>query len=175
MLNVIAIVIVLLIVALLAYAATKPDMLHVQRSANITAPPERIFALINDYRHWVSWSPYERLDPAMKRTYSGATQGKGAVYEWEGNSKAGKGRMEIMESSPPSKITINLDFVKPFKAHNIVVFTLQAEDNSTNVTWAMQGPSPYVTKVMGIFLDMDRMIGKDFETGLANMKAIAEQ
>ena len=96
------------------------------------------------------------------------------MYEWEGNSKAGKGRMEIMGSSPPSKVTINLDFVKPFKAHNIVVFTLQAEGDSTNITWAMQGPSPYVAKVMGIFLKMDRMIGKDFEAGLANLKTIAE-
>jgi hypothetical protein len=111
----------------------------------------------------------------MKRTYSGAATGKGAVYEWEGNNKAGKGRMEITDTSPPSKVTINLDFVKPFEAHNIVEFTLQAEGDSTNITWAMHGPSPYVAKVMGIFFNMDTMIGKDFETGLANMKAIAEK
>jgi hypothetical protein len=174
MIKIIALVIVLLVVAVLIYAATKPDTFRVQRATRINAPPEKIFALINDYHRWVSWSPYEKLDPAMQRTYSGAASGTGAVYEWEGNNKAGKGRMEIADSLPPSQVVIKLDFVKPFEAHNRVQFTLQPSGASTDVTWAMQGPSPYMMKVMHVFINMDRMVGKDFETGLANLKAVAE-
>ena len=174
MITIIALVVVVLIVAVLVYAATKPDTFRVRRATNIKAPPEKIFALINDYHHWVSWSPYEKLDPAMRRTYSGAASGTGAVYEWEGNSKAGKGRMEITDTAPPSKVVIKLDFVKPFEAHNIVEFTMEPTGASTNVTWDMHGPSPYLAKVMHVFFNMDRMIGKDFETGLANLKAVAE-
>jgi len=111
----------------------------------------------------------------MKRTHSGAANGKGAVYEWEGNKEIGKGRMEIAESSPPSKVIIKLDFVKPFEAHNIVEFTLEPKGDSTNVTWAMHGPSPYISKLMSVFINMDSMIGKDFETGLANLKTVAEK
>jgi carbon monoxide dehydrogenase subunit G len=175
MFKIIAIVIVVLIAALLIYAATRPDTLRVQRSTNIKAPPEKIFALINDFHSWGAWSPYEKKDPAMKRTMSGAANGKGAVYEWEGDKNVGKGRMEIAESSPPSKVTLKLDFVKPFEAHNIVDFTLGPKGDSTNVTWAMHGPSPYISKIIGIFLNMDSMIGKDFETGLANLKTVAER
>lgn len=175
MFKIIAIVIVVLIAALLIYAATRPDTLRVQRSTNIKAPPEKIFALINDFHSWGAWSPYEKKDPAMKRTMSGAANGKGAVYEWEGDKNVGKGRMEIAESSPPSKVTLKLDFVKPFEAHNIVDFTLEPKGDSTNVTWAMHGPSPYISKIIGIFINMDSMIGKDFETGLANLKTVAER
>ena len=174
MIKIIALVIVVLVVAVLIYAATKPDTFRVQRATRINAPPEKIFALINDYHRWGSWSPYEKLDPDMKRTYSGAANGTGAVYEWEGNSKAGKGRMEIADSVPPSQVAIKLDFVKPFEAHNLVQFTLQPTGPSTDVTWAMQGPSPYMMKLMHVFINMDRMVGKDFETGLANLKAVAE-
>ena len=174
MIKIIAFVIVLLVVAVLIYAATKPDTFRVQRATRINAPPETIFALINDYHRWASWSPYEKLDPAMQRTYSGAASGTGAVYEWEGNSKAGKGRMEITDSLPPSQVVIKLDFVKPFEAHNLVQFTLQPTGASTDVTWAMQGPSPYLAKIMHVFINMDRMVGKDFEAGLANLKAVAE-
>ena|SRR5438309_10004986 len=175
MFKIIAIVVVALIVALLVYAATKPDTFRVQRSASIKAPPEKIFALINDLHSWGAWSPWEKKDPAMKRTYSGAANGRGAVYEWEGNREVGKGRMEIAESSPPSKVTIKLDFIKPFEAHNTVEFTLEPKGDSTNVTWAMQGHTPYFAKVIHVFFDMDSMVGKDFETGLANLKAIAEK
>ncbi len=175
MLKIIAIVVVVLLVALLIYAMTRPDTFRVQRTTRINAPPENIFPLINDYRSWGSWSPYEKLDPAMKRTYSGAANGKGAVYEWEGNNKAGKGRMEITNSSSPTQVVINLDFVTPFEAHNIVEFTLDTKGNATDVTWAMHGRSPYIAKVMGIFFNMDRMVGKDFETGLANLKAVVEK
>ena len=175
MFKIIAIVIVVLIAALLIYAATRPDTLRVQRSTNIKAPPEKIFALINDFHSWGAWSPYEKKDPAMKRTMSGAANGKGAVYEWEGDKNVGKGRMEIAESSPPSKVTLKLDFVKPFEAHNVVDFTLEPKGDSTNVTWAMHGPSLYVGKVMSVFMNMDNMVGKDFEVGLANLKAAAEK
>lgn len=175
MIKIIALVILGLIVALLGYAATKPDMFHVQRSASVNAPPEKIFVYLNDFRNFSFWSPYEKLDPAMKRSYSGASNGKGAVYEWEGNKKAGKGRMEITGAAPASKVTINLDFVKPFKAHNIVDFTLQPTGDSTNITWAMHGPNSYLAKVMHVFFDMDNMVGKDFEAGLANLKVITEK
>jgi hypothetical protein len=175
MIKIILIVIVVLVVALLIYAATKPDTFRVQRSASMNASPEKIFALINDFHSWGFWSPYEKKDPAMKRTYSGAATGKGAEYEWDGDKNVGKGRMEITESTPPSKIMINLDFVKPFEAHNIAEFTLETRGDSTNVTWAMHGPLPYIAKVMHVFLNMDSMVGKDFETGLANLKAVTEK
>ena len=170
----IALVVVVLVAGVLAYAATRPDSLHVQRAASIKAPPEKIVALISDFHSWTAWSPYEKVDPAMKRTYSGAASGKGAVYEWEGNSQVGQGRMEITETSP-SRVTIKLDFVKPLEGHNIAAFTLIPQGDATNVAWTMDGPTPYIGKVIGVFVDMDHMIGKDFETGLANMKAIAEK
>ena len=110
----------------------------------------------------------------MKRTYSGAASGKGAVYAWEGNRNVGSGRMEITEASPSSKVMIQLDFIKPFEGHNITEFTLQPAGGATNVTWTMQGPSPFITKVMGVFINMDKMIGRDFEAGLANLKSVAE-
>jgi len=175
MLKKIVIVVVVLIAALLAFAATQPDTFRVQRATNIKAPPEKIFALINDLHRWDSWSPWEKMDPAMKRTFSGAASGKGAVYAWEGNSKVGEGRMEITESSPPSKVTIKLDFLKPFEAHNIAEYTLEAKGDSTNITWAMYGPSPFISKVIQVFFSMDSMVGKDFETGLANLKTVAEK
>jgi uncharacterized protein YndB with AHSA1/START domain len=175
MLRTIIIVIVVLVAAVLIYAATRPDTFRVQRTTSIKAPPEKIFPLINDFHNFGAWSPYEKKDPNMKRTLSGATHGKGAVYDWEGDYNVGKGRMEITETSPPSRVTIKLDFVKPFETHNIVEFTLEPQGDSTSVTWAMHGPSPYVAKVMHVFFDMDSMVGKDFETGLANLKAIAEK
>ncbi|MFH0344177.1 MAG: SRPBCC family protein [Chromatiales bacterium] len=175
MLRTIAIIVVVLIGAILLYAATKPEIFHVQRATRIKAPPEQIFPLINNLHGWGGWSPYEKKDLAMKRTLSGAESGKGAVYEWDGNKEVGKGRMEIIDTSPPSKVTIKLDFVKPFEAHNIVDFTLEPKGDATDVTWAMHGPSPYISKVMGVFFNMDSMIGKDFETGLANLKTVAEK
>jgi uncharacterized protein YndB with AHSA1/START domain len=175
MFNIIAIIVVVLIAALLGFAATRPDTFRVQRATSIKAPPEKIFALINDFHSWGSWSPWEKMDPTMKRTHSGAANGKGAVYEWEGNNKVGKGRMEIMDTSPPSKVTIKLDFVKPFEGHNIAEFTLEAKGDSTNVTWAMYGPNPYIAKLIHMLFNMDNMIGKDFETGLANLKTVAEK
>jgi uncharacterized protein YndB with AHSA1/START domain len=171
----IAIVIVLLIAALIGFAATKPDTFSVQRTATIKAPPDKIFPLINDFHSWSDWSPWEKMDPTMKRTHSGAPNGKGAVYEWEGNSKVGTGRMEIVDVSPPSKVTIKLDFLKPMEGHNIAEFALDPQGDSTNVTWAMHGPAPFISKIMQVFISMDKLIGKDFDTGLGNLKTIAEK
>ncbi len=170
----IGIVVVLLLALLLGFAATRPDTFRVERATSIKAPPEKIFALINDLHRYGSWSPWEKLDPAMTRVYSGSANGKGAVYEWDGNAEVGKGRLEITESSPPSKVILKLDYVKPFEAHNTVEFTLQGKGDSTDVTWATYGPNPYIAKVMGLFFNMDRVIGGMFEQGLANLKTIAE-
>lgn len=175
MIKIIAVVVVALIAGVLIFAATKPDTFRVQRAASIKAPPEKVFALINDFNRWGAWSPWEKKDPAMKRNFGSATSGKGAVYAWEGNKDVGQGRMEIAQSSPPSKVAIKLDFVKPFEAHNVVEFTLEPNGDGTNVTWAMQGDTPYFAKIIHVFVDMDSMVGKDFETGLANLKAAAEK
>ena len=175
MLKVIAIIVAVLIAGVLILAAMKPDTFRVQRAASIKAPPEKIFPLINDFHRWSSWSPYENIDPALERSYSGAAGGKGAVYEWVGNMQAGQGRMEITEASHPSRVTIKLDFVKPIEGHNVAAFTLIPEGRATKVSWTMDGPTPYVGKVIGVFVNMDNMIGKDFETGLANLKSIAEK
>jgi hypothetical protein len=171
----IAVVVIVLIAAVLGFAATKPDTFRVQRTASMNAAPERIFPLINDLHNWGSWSPYEKKDPAMKRTQSGAPNGKGAVYEWDGNGDVGKGRMEITDTSAPNRISLSLDFEKPFKAHNVVDFRLEPKGNTTNVTWDMHGPAPFISKIMQVFIDMDSMVGKDFETGLANLKALVEK
>jgi uncharacterized protein YndB with AHSA1/START domain len=175
MFKIIAIVVAILIAGVLVVAATKPDIFRVQRSASIKAPPEKVFALINDFKRWDAWSPWEKKDPAMKRTWGAVTSGKGAQYAWEGNKDVGQGGMEIVESVTPNKIALKLDFVKPFEAHNTVVFTLEPKDGMTNVTWAMEGPVPYFAKIIHVFLDMDSMVGKDFEAGLAGLKAIAEK
>ena len=175
MIKVMLIAVAVLIAAVLIFAATKPDTFRVQRAASISAPPEKIFAFIDDFHRWGIWSPWEKKDPAMKRTYGTTTSGKGAVYAWEGNKDVGQGRMEIAASSPPSKVTLKLDFIKPFEAHNIVDFTLEPKGDSVNVTWTMRGDTPYLAKIMHVFINMDRMVGNDFEAGLANLKAAAEK
>jgi uncharacterized protein YndB with AHSA1/START domain len=170
-----AVVTALLLAAVLTYAATRPDVFRVQRSLVVNAPPDKIYALVNDLRSWSAWSPYEHKDPAMKRTYEGAASGKGAIYGWDGNKNVGRGRMEIIEASPPGKIVIKLDFIKPFEAHNTVEFTMAPTSDGTTVTWAMYGPNLFIGKVMGLFLDMDKMVGGDFEAGLASLKVAAEK
>ena len=175
MIKTIAIVVVVLLAALLIYAATKPDSFRIERATTIKAPPEKIFPLINDFHQWEAWSPWEKIDPALKRTYAGADNGKGAVYEWNGNKDIGQGRMEITESTPASKVALRLDFVKPFEAHNTVEFTLVPQGDSTTITQAMYGPSPYMSKLMTIFFSMEKMVGEKYEEGLANLKAIAEK
>jgi uncharacterized protein YndB with AHSA1/START domain len=163
-----------LIAALLVYAATKPDTFRFERSTFIKAPPEKIFPLIDDLHAWSAWSPWEKKDPAMKRIFTGPQNGPGATYRWEGNKNIGVGSMAITETVPPGKVVIRLDFVKPFEAHNIVEFNLLPQDGGTLVTWVMHGPMPYVSKLMTTFFSMDKMCGKDFESGLAQLKAVAE-
>jgi uncharacterized protein YndB with AHSA1/START domain len=178
MIATILIVIALAVAAVLAYAATKPDTFMVRRSASIAAPPEKIFPMIDDLRAQSAWSPFEK-DPNMKRTHSGAPRGKGAVYAWDGNRQVGAGRIAITDSVPPTKVVLLLDMSRPFKAHNTVEFTLErigagTNVTGTNVTWAMQGRQPYMAKVMGLFMDCDKMCGGMFEEGLAKLKALAE-
>jgi len=145
-----------------------------QRSTRVNAPADQIFPHINDLRRWVAWSPFEKLDPAMNKTYSGSSSGPGAIYEWEGNKKAGKGRMEITRVTEPSEVVIKLDFIKPFEGHNVTTFTMTPAAGGTDVTWAMSGPTSFTGKIMHVFVNMDRMIGKDFEAGLASLKSVAE-
>jgi hypothetical protein len=180
MLEIIAIIAVILAVAIaivLVLASTKPATFSIQRSAVMQAPAETIFPLINDFHQWTKWSPWENKDPALKRSYSGAESGKGAVYAWDGNKNVGSGRMEILDASSPSKITIKLDFLKPFEAHNTAEFTFVPERDAaaTNVIWVMRGPSSFMSKVMQVFMDFDKMIGRDFETGLTNLKTLSEK
>jgi uncharacterized protein YndB with AHSA1/START domain len=163
------------VVAVLIIAATKPDTFQVQRSASIKAPPDKIFPLINDYRQWTAWSPYETKDPQMKRTYGVTASGKGATYAWEGNGNVGSGNMMIADATPPSKVMIKLNMLKPIEAHNDVAFTLVPQADGTTVTWNMQGQVPYFAKIIHMFLDMDKMVGGDFEVGLANLKTLAEK
>jgi len=172
---IVAVVLAIAIAVVLVLAATKPDTFGVQRAAIVRAPPEKIFPLISDFRQWGSWSPYEHKDPAMKRTYSGAVRGNGAVYAWEGDSNVGSGRMEILDSAVPSKIVIKLDFSTPFEAHNIAEFTMLPQDDATRVTWRMHGPAPFMARIMHVFINIDKMVGKDFEAGLANLKRLAEK
>lgn len=170
-----AIVLAIAIAIVLILAATKPDTFSVQRAAIVKAPPEKLFPLINDFRQWASWSPYEHKDPAMKRTFSGAVRGNGAVYAWEGDKNVGHGRMEILDATPPSKIVIKLDFFTPFEAHNTAEFTMAPQGDETRLTWRMQGPAPFMAKIMHVFINIDNMVGKDFEAGLANLKRLAEK
>ncbi|HEV3244307.1 MAG TPA: SRPBCC family protein [Chthoniobacterales bacterium] len=171
----IAIIFVVVLIGILGFAATKPNTLNIQRVADIKAPPERIFALINDFHNWQAWAPQDKMDSTMKRTFGGIVSGKGASSEWVSKGNAGSGRMEIIESTPPFKVTVRVDFVKPFEAHNINEFTLEPMDDMTRVTWAMHGTKPYIAKVMSIFLNMDRMLGKHFEAGLYSLKTLSEQ
>jgi uncharacterized protein YndB with AHSA1/START domain len=178
MLDIIAIVAVILaiaIAAILVLAATKPNTLRVQRAIDIKAPAEKIFPLISDFHQWRSWSPYETKDPAMKRTYSGTDSGKGAAYAWDGNKNVGSGRMEILETSAPQKIVIKLDFFTPFEGHNTAEFTMLPQGNGTHVTWVMYGPANFMSRLIQVFMNLDNMIGKDFEAGLANLKKLTEK
>jgi hypothetical protein len=172
---VVAVIILILLAAVLVYAAARPNTFRVQRTARIQAPPETIYALITDFHRWRAWSPYEARDPAMQRTFSGAPSGLGAAYAWEGNKNIGAGHMQIIEASAPSRVLIDLNFLRPFKARNVAEFTIEPRGDASEVTWAMYGPNLFVGKVMGLFINMDRMIGRDFEQGLANLKAAAEK
>lgn len=163
------------VIGVLIAAAMKPDTFSVVRSTTINAPADKIYALINDYRQWTAWSPWETKDPDMKRTFSANTAGKGATYAWEGNNNVGAGNMVILDSVPSSKIAIALNMEKPIAANNHVTFVLTPASSGTAVTWSMQGPVPYFAKIIHVFLNMDKMVGGDFEEGLAKMKAAAER
>ncbi len=169
------VVILAAVVALIvALAATKPDSFRVERSTSINTTPDKIFPLINDFHRWPAWSPWEKLDPDMRKSFGGPPTGVGSSYEWEGNSKAGKGRMEITASTP-TKINLNLDFIKPFKANNFTEFSMVPAGDSTDLTWSLYGPSPFITKLMMVFTTMDKMVGKDFDEGITNLKREAEK
>jgi uncharacterized protein YndB with AHSA1/START domain len=174
-LAILGIVVVVAIAAVLIYAATKPDTFRVERSLAMNAPPEKIFPYITGLKRWQEWSPYEGRDPAMKRSYSGAESGKGAVYEWDGDKNVGKGRMEVLDETPPNKVVIKLDFIKPFEGHNTAELTVQPKGGQTVVTWAMYGLSPFMSKLIGTFINLDDMIGRDFADGLAKLKTIVEK
>ena len=178
-LTIVAVVLAIAIIIILGLASRKPDTFAVRRSVLVQAPAERIFPLVNNFHQWGGWSPWEHRDPAMKRSYSGAESGKGAVYAWDGNKNVGSGRMEILDASSPSKITIKLDFFKPFEGHNTAEFTMLPQSGAagptTTVNWVMHGPAPFTHRVMQVFMDFDKMIGKDFEAGLASLKSLAEE
>ena len=174
MLKIIVVIIITLIFVALIYAATKSDTFRIERSINIKARSEKIAPLINDFHNMQAWSAWEKVDPAMQRTYSGADSGVGAKYAWQGNKDIGAGSMEITESTP-TKIAMKLDFTAPFEAHNLVEFTLTPNNEGTMVNHAMFGPSPYFSKIMSLVFNMDKMVGTKFEEGLASLKIIAEK
>ena len=175
MFKTIAMMLAAAVILLLAYAATRPDSFSVQRTTTINAVPDKVLPLLTDFHRWPEWSPWEKLDPTMKRTHSGAANGVGAIYEWDGNDKVGAGRMEVTGIQAPSKVNVKLDFKRPFESQNTTEYSLVPKGSATELTWTMSGPSPFISKVMGIFVSMDKMIGKDFEAGLANIKGVAEK
>lgn len=166
---------VLAVIGLLVYAATFPDTFQVQRTQRISASPETIFPLINNLRGMNTWNPFAEADPEIKITYTGPESGKGARYEWSGNSQVGQGSIEIIDAAAPSRVALRLDMLKPIEGHNTVVFTLAPNASGTEVTWAMTGERPFIGKVMDAVFNMDRMVGGQFEKGLTKLKAIAEK
>ncbi|WP_303827037.1 SRPBCC family protein [Asticcacaulis taihuensis] len=175
MIMLIVILVLAALVTFLFVVISKPNNFRMQRSITIKAPAGIVYGHIADFRKWKDWSPWEQLDPSLKRTFSGETSGVGTVYDWDSNGKAGKGRMTIREAAPAHRLLINLDFIKPIPATNSAEFLLQPSGDSTIVTWAMFGPSPFMSKLMGTLMNMDDLIGKDFERGLENLKRLSEQ
>ncbi len=171
----IAAVVAVVALAVIAYASRKPDTFAVSRSADIAAPPEKLFAILTDFRRWPEWSPWQHLDPGMQQTLSGSPSGVGAVSEWSGNGKVGAGRTEITDVAAPTRIGMRLDMLRPMKASNRVDYTLEPNGHGTRVTWAMSGRQPLPAKIFASFVDCDNMVGRDFERGLANLKALAER
>jgi Polyketide cyclase / dehydrase and lipid transport len=174
MLRFLLVVLAILIAGVLLFAASRPGAFRVERKVRIKGSPADIFPQIDDLHLQNVWSPWAHKDPAMRKTYSGAASGRGAIYAWEGNKEIGRGRMEILESVPSTKAVMSLEFIKPFAAHHTVEFSLAPSDDATLVTWAIYGPRPFSAKVMHLFFNVDTMIGKEFETGLANLKALIE-
>lgn len=163
-----------LIVIVLAVIATRPSTYRVERTTRIAAPPDVVFALVNDFHAWDRWSPWAHLDPSMRTTYGGPASGVGATYAWVGNDKVGEGNMRITENRPPQKVDIRLEFVKPMASVNQTEFTFRPDGAGTRVNWAVTGPLDFMGKGMDLFVGMDRMIGGDFEKGLASMRREAE-
>ena len=174
MLKKIGIVLAVLLLGVVCVAMTKPDSFHVERSIAVNAPAEKIYPHIGDFHAWTEWSPWEKLDPNLKKSITGAPSGKGAIYEWE-SGEVGTGRMEILDANPSSGVTIKLDFLKPFEGHNVADFKFVPEGGATKVVWSMNGPNNFLSKVMQVFMNMDTIIGSDFEKGLAALKATAEK
>lgn len=167
-------VITLAVVIILAAAATRPATYHVERSISTAAAPHVVFDVLNDFHHFPEWSPWQHLDPKMKVTFEGPPSGVGSSYAWEGNNEAGAGKMTITEATPPNALTLKLDFLKPFASTCAVHYTIAAQGEGSHITWAMDGNNNFMSKVMSLFASMDKMIGKDFETGLASLKQLAE-
>lgn len=168
------VVIVLIVVIFCVVVALQPAHYHVERTATINAPAPVVFAQVNDFHKWDAWSPWAKLDPAMKQTYGGALSGTGAMYSWTGNDQVGEGKMTITESRPSDLIKIKLEFIKPWTTTNATNFTFISQGTQTNVKWTMDGDNNFVGKAFGLFMNMDKMVGGDFEKGLAQMKTIAE-
>ncbi len=170
----ILIALAVIVVVFVGLVALQPSEFRVARSATISAPAPAVFAQVNDFHNWEAWSPWAKLDPAMKQTYDGAPAGTGAIYTWAGNNQVGEGRMTLTESRPNELIRIKLEFLKPFEATNIAEFTFTPEDNQTAVTWSMAGKSNFIAKAVHLFVNMDKMVGGKFEEGLARMKSVVE-
>lgn len=171
----ILIAVAVLLALFLIYVAMKPGDFKITRQTSIAAPPGTVFPLVNNLRMWPLWSPWEKLDPDMQRNYEGSGDGTGTSYGWSGNSKAGEGRMTIIESKPDKEVGIRLDFIKPFKCTNDVKFAFKPVGSNTNVNWTMTGTNGFMGKLFCTFMNMDKMVGTDFEKGLASMKAEAER
>jgi len=169
MLKKIAVGLAVVVVAGAAYVATRPSQFRVSRSRLVAAPPDVVYAYVNDFHRWPEWSPWEKLDPARKREISGPPAGPGAVYSWAGNKQVGEGRMTITDARPGQSVTIRLEFFRPWSATNTAQFDLAPSGTGTNVTWTMTGDHNMIAKAFSVFMDMDKMIGPDFERGLANL------
>jgi hypothetical protein len=167
-------ILLLAVASVVIYAALQPDTFTIARTATIKAPPEKIYPLMSDFRRGIEWSPYEKKDPGMTRSYSGAPHGKDAIYEFEGSKEIGAGRLEIVDAVAPSKVVLRLDMKRPFEASNTVEYHIASKGAETEVTWSMHGKQPLLAKIMCLFFSMDRMVGRDFEDGLRNLKTVAE-
>ena len=175
MIKIIVAVLAVAVVLVLILAATKPDSFRVERKITIKAPPEKVFIWLDDPKRASEWSPWEKKDPAKKKTYSGAAKGVGAVYEWDGNKEIGAGRLSITEVVAAKKVVMDLEFFRPMQGRNVSEYVLTPRDGGTEVTWSIAGPQPFLSKIICVFMNMDKMIGGEFEKGLADLKAIAEK
>jgi Polyketide cyclase / dehydrase and lipid transport len=173
MIQIILIILAAAIGALLVIVAFQPSAFYIARTATISAPAPEVFAQINDFRNWQAWSPWEGIDPSVKRVYEGETSGTGAVYSWAGNREIGEGRMTITESRPHELIRIRLEFIKPFAATHTAEFLLRPEGNKTGLTWSMTGTNNFVAKGISLLMNMDKMIGGQFEKGLQQLERAA--